>query len=112
MTEPDVYACPHVSDKRPRTAIVTFQSVPPSRADLHTRTELCAICAGRIVLALQACERRRESVYAEPQVIAVLRAAGDAERALWCATCNHAMVDHTCLDGGCVVEGCACPGYA
>lgn len=110
MTEPDAYTCPHVRDGRPCTAIVTFQTQSPSRAECHTRTELCAICAGRVVLVLQAIDEQRGSVQTE--VVAVLRAAGATERALLCATCNHVLSAHMRLDGHCAVLDCRCQAYS
>lgn len=47
------YTCSHVRDGLPITLIVTCKSVPPSRADLLERSELCAICAGRVIVTLQ-----------------------------------------------------------
>jgi hypothetical protein len=99
-----------VRDGRPCTATVTFQTRPPSRAECYTRTELCAICAGRVVLLLQAIDEPRASVYAQAEVVAVLRAAGDAERALLCATCNHVLSAH--MRGHCAVQDCRCPAYS
>lgn len=47
------YECIHAEGDRPHTLVVTCESVAPSRAELRERSELCAVCAGRVILLLQ-----------------------------------------------------------
>jgi hypothetical protein len=51
--------CAHIARAKPLpcTAVLSMRSQPPSRADLDTRTQLCAMCAGRVVHLLMQLEQ-------------------------------------------------------
>lgn len=55
----DPYECIH---DHPHTLVVTCTSVYPSRSELCERNELCAICAGSVILLLQQLTERTEPV--------------------------------------------------